>query len=220
MRFHGSRKVWLGLAAAAAVALGTGVAFGSIPDGGTIHGCYNNSNGRLRLTDAQNPKLQACSQKTETPVDWNVEGPAGPAGPQGPKGDTGAAGPAGANGAQGPKGDPGAQGPAGPAGPAGPQGPKGDTGAQGAPGANGFSGYQIVNAAFALDPGTAWNAKPTCPAGKRVVGGGVTQPFDFNTFVLASGPMPDGSGWIAQIENDSSGTETVNAYAICVNATS
>src|SRR4051812_9091798 len=185
MGFHVSRRFWLGLGVSAAVALGTGVAFGSIPDsGGVIHACYNKTNGKLRVTDATNPKLGACLASLESAVDWNQQGPAGPVGATGPKGDTGATGPAGGQGpegetgpagAQGPKGDkgdtgaqgpagvPGAQGPkgdtgaAGPVGATGAQGPKGDTGAQGPKGDAGtgsVDGYQIVEKTIQVAPGT------------------------------------------------------------------
>jgi hypothetical protein len=151
-----SRRIWLVLGAAAAVALATGVAFGAIPDsGGVIHACYNKTNGKVRVTDATNPKLGACVASTETALDWNRQGPQGDPGTQGPtgaKGDPGAQGPAGAPGAKGdtgaagpqgatgPKGDTGATGATGAQGPAGAQGPKGDTGATGPAGAKGDKG--------------------------------------------------------------------------------
>jgi hypothetical protein len=144
-----SRRIWVVLGAAAAVALATGVAFGAIPDsGGVIHGCYNKTNGKLRVADATNPKLGDCVG-SETALDWNkqgVQGPQGVPGAQGPKGDrgdTGAAGPQGIPGAQGPKGDTGATGAAGPQGLKGDKGdtgPKGDTGATGPAGATGAQG--------------------------------------------------------------------------------
>ena len=101
---------------AAALAIGGGLAYATIPGGGVIHGCYLKSGGALRVVDVSTSGCKA----TETSLDWNVEGPAGPAGapgpagPKGDKGDTGAQGPTGA------VGDAGAQGPAGPQGLAGP----------------------------------------------------------------------------------------------------
>jgi len=137
----GSRKLWLGVTAAVALALGTGVAFASIPDsGGVIHACYNKTNGKLRVTDATNPKVGACLASSETELDWNKQGPAGAVGATGPKGDPGATGPKGADGAPGPKGDTGAQGSAGPTGDAGATGPAGADGAQGPKGETGAQG--------------------------------------------------------------------------------
>src|SRR4051812_8005360 len=135
MGFHFvSRRIWLVLGAAAAVALGTGVAFAAIPDsGGVIHACYNKTNGKLRVADATNPKLGSCLASRETALDWNKQGEPGAQGPKGDKGDPGAQGPAGVAGA---KGDTGA------AGPQGATGPKGDTGAAGATGATGATGAQ------------------------------------------------------------------------------
>jgi Collagen triple helix repeat (20 copies) len=84
-----------------------------------------------------------CIRRLETPLQWNVQGPAGPPGPTGPQGEqgtTGGPGPAGPQGDAGPTGPAGADGPAGPAGepgpagPAGPQGPAGATGPAGPPG--------------------------------------------------------------------------------------
>src|SRR5206468_2253196 len=83
-----SRRIWLVLGAAAAVALGTGVAFAAIPDsGGVIHACYNKTNGKLRVADATNPKLGDCLASSETALDWNRQGVQGPQGLKGEKGD-------------------------------------------------------------------------------------------------------------------------------------
>lgn len=96
--------------AAAALLVLAGVAYATIPDGGgVIHGCYAKSGGSLRVIDAS---VTNCS-KSETALDWNIQGQQGPQGPQGQQGATG------------PQGAPGPQGAAGPPGPAGPQGPSG-----------------------------------------------------------------------------------------------
>jgi hypothetical protein len=111
-------KLGLGLAVAVAALVAGSIAWAAIPDGGVIHACYSKTNGKLRLADAQNPKLGSCLA-SEAALDWNQQGPAGVAGAPGAKGDTGA------------QGDPGPQGATGPQGPAGPQGPQGSTGPQG-----------------------------------------------------------------------------------------
>jgi hypothetical protein len=64
-----------------------------------IHGCYQNTNGKLRVIAAD----ETCD-RNETPLPWNQAGVAGPKGDKGDKGDTGPQGQA------GPQGQPGAQG--------------------------------------------------------------------------------------------------------------
>jgi hypothetical protein len=96
--------------ATAALLVVAGVAYATIPDsGGVIHGCYSKSGGSLRVIDAS---VTNCG-KSETALDWNVQGQQGPQGPQGQQGATGPQGPA------GPQGSAGSQGPAGPPGPSG-----------------------------------------------------------------------------------------------------
>jgi hypothetical protein len=56
--------------AALFVALG-GVAFAAIPDSnGTIHGCFKNENGNLRVVDSS-----AGCRASETSIQWNQQGP-------------------------------------------------------------------------------------------------------------------------------------------------
>lgn len=56
--------------AALVVALG-GVAFAAIPDSnGTIHGCFKNNNGDLRVVDSS-----AGCRSNETSIQWNQQGP-------------------------------------------------------------------------------------------------------------------------------------------------
>ncbi|HZS25077.1 MAG TPA: hypothetical protein VFA30_08830 [Gaiellaceae bacterium] len=84
----------LAVAAVALVALGGGIAWAAIPDGGgVIHGCYLKGLGTLRVID---PAKEHCSAALEVPLQWNAQGPQGPQGiqgPPGPKGDAGAPGP-------------------------------------------------------------------------------------------------------------------------------
>lgn len=77
------------------VALGAGIAYGSIPDSsGVIHGCYSKSSstsvppGSLRVIDTG--LGQSCGQNEGT-LSWNQQGVKGATGP---KGATGAPGPA------------------------------------------------------------------------------------------------------------------------------
>jgi hypothetical protein len=77
-------RVWL-IAPAAALAVGGGLAYATIPDSNdVIHGCYAKNNGALRVIDTG----QACTSK-ETALDWNQTGPIGPQGPAGPPGPPG-----------------------------------------------------------------------------------------------------------------------------------
>ena len=138
---------------------------------------------------------------------------AGPAGPEGPAGPTGATGAVGATGPQGP---------VGPTGPTGAQGPIGSTGPTGPQGAPGVSGYQILTGSANsgnLAAGAQLSARAVCPAGTRVLGGGVQQ-----TTQLASGPTvtssyPDTQGsWSAEVRNNltfSLGSVNLVVYAIC-----
>jgi hypothetical protein len=102
-----------------------------------IQACQKNTTGLLRVVAS----ASAC-KPNETPLSWNVQGPAGPAGPPGPTGPAGPAGPpgpkgdTGATGNTGPPGPQGATGNTGPAGPPGPQGPAGPQGPQGPSGAD------------------------------------------------------------------------------------
>ena len=79
------------------------------------------------------------------------------------------------------------QGPAGPAGPAGPQG------------SPGVSGYEVV-AVQQMNTSNTLTVQASCPAGKRVLGGGaeVLGSITVGTSVLRqSGPTPDNAGWKA-----------------------
>jgi hypothetical protein len=76
----------VGLAVAAAVALG------SISDSGTIHGCYANNNGALRVID---PSAGDACKTSETALSWQQQGTPGPTGATGATGATGPAGPSG-----------------------------------------------------------------------------------------------------------------------------
>ena len=76
-----------------------GIAYATIPSGGVISGCYQKSNGTLRVIGT-NPTVGkgACSSG-EQPLNWNQIGLTGATGPTGATGD---AGPTGATGATGP----------------------------------------------------------------------------------------------------------------------
>jgi Collagen triple helix repeat (20 copies) len=152
-------------------------------------------------------------------------GPAGPAGPAGAVGPVGPAGPQGATGAVGPIGPAGPVGAAGPAGAQGPQGPTGPQGPQGPQGVAGVSGYQIVNAQannLNLAYKSVISQTAVCPAGMRVVGGGVLQTTTIALSATVASSYPDTvQSWYAELRNMSGvslGPITITVYAICANA--
>ena len=61
-------------------------------------------------------------------------------------------------------------GPAGPQGPQGPAGPAGEKGAQGAPGVSGYERKFVIAGPF--DSSSPKTGEATCPAGKKLLGGG------------------------------------------------
>jgi hypothetical protein len=154
-----SRTAAYALVAVLVILLGASVTVAAGVVGGVITGCYNVTNGELRVETVTVP----C-RTTEERITWNQVGQQGPqgiqgekgekgdtgetgepgaTGPAGPQGEPGATGPAGATGAQGatgPQGLMGATGPEGAAGPTGPTGATGETGATGAAGATGATG--------------------------------------------------------------------------------
>ena len=96
----GRVKAWAAAGIVVAV-LGTGgaIAMAAIPAAdGTIHACFKNNNGDLRVVD----DAAGSCKNNETAIEWNQRGLQGPPGPPGRPG------------LQGPKGDPGprARGPA------------------------------------------------------------------------------------------------------------
>src|SRR2546428_12472252 len=79
--------LFLCLCAAALVAFATAHAE---PPVNTIQACYNDTNGGLRRVNSA-----ADCRTHETPISWNIAGPAGPQGPAGGQGPGGPQGPAG-----------------------------------------------------------------------------------------------------------------------------
>jgi hypothetical protein len=110
-------------------------------------------------------------------------------------------------------------------------GPPGQDGTNGTNGTNGVSGWEIVKFDFNLPPegdgfvGTAQFVVANCPAGKKVLGGGVTTDDWVNSIVRFSGPNDAGTQWrvIIQRTNDgdspNSGNIGAHVYAICANVT-
>ena len=192
-----------------ALILGSGAAYAAhkitSPDPVTqvIHACYNNNSGTIKLVNTGQP----CHEN-ETAIQWNQTGPAGPTGPQGP------AGPAGPTGPTGP------QGPAGPAGPTGPTGPQGPTGPAGPPG---VSGYEIVEATFDVPAGGFVRNSVSCPAGKKVLGGGAQVvgegSADFHTIIqeatVGTVGAPPTYVFLAAVQNNDTKAHTIGIFATC-----
>src|SRR2546423_13213818 len=94
----------LGFTTLAAVVAAGAVAFADVPDGGTVHACYDKDSGRVRIVDNS-----GCGD-SERKISWSARGPEGPRGEAGPAGAGGGRGrpgparPAGRRGARGPGG--------------------------------------------------------------------------------------------------------------------
>jgi hypothetical protein len=105
-----------------------------------------------------------------------------------------------------------------PAGPVGPQGPAGPAGPAGAPGLSAVERIDTTSVSNSTSPKTA---SLTCPAGKRLIGGGgrvnATSP---NVAIVAAFPDNDNVYRATAREVVATGTAwTVTAFAVCANAT-
>ncbi|MEO6206195.1 MAG: hypothetical protein ABIO67_12575 [Mycobacteriales bacterium] len=181
-----------------AVALAAGAAVAAIPTDNTISGCYNTTNGDLRVVEAS-----AACRNHEQSLAWNQVGPRGPIGPQGVQGIRGDQGVTGEQGVPGQQGFTGAT---------GAKGDRGEPGAQGPQGSTGVAGYQIV-----VGPPARNNAitvaYANCPAGKAVLGGGFNK-IGNDDEILSSNPgSNNGTGyWQVSLKTSQGGT---TAYAVC-----
>jgi hypothetical protein len=114
--------------------------------------------------------------------------------------------------------------PAGPQGPAGPAGPAGPVGPAGPQGPSGVSGLEIVYENTLNDSDTQKSVLATCPAGKKVVGGGgfAWAPgvgvFPDQVAIVAS--FPTGNHWrvVAHEVDAYASAWYLRAYAICAAA--
>jgi hypothetical protein len=146
-------------------------------------------------------------------------GATGLQGPAGAKGQAGANGKDGAQGPQGVPGQPGVEGPTGLFGVLGPQGPDGDTGPQGPSGSSGISGYEkIITTETIGSHGSLVTA--VCTVGKKVLGGGCTNPAgatqnaSTSVEIRAGGPRLNKDGYSC-FATTRGLNESVTAYAIC-----
>lgn len=135
-----------------------------------------------------------------------------------------------------PQGPRGAQGPRGPKGQKGERGQRGEAGPKGATGASGVSGYEVVNQTFegvfiqnsGGFRGLSEVKTVSCPAGKRVIGGGANLGTNAaqngqqrQVTVSLSGPNGAGNAWTVQLFNNSTTIDTsidLQVFAICASA--
>ena len=114
----------------------------------------------------------------------------------------------------------GPQGPQGAAGAQGPQGAKGDKGDQGAPGAAGVSGvsaYDVVSVNATLAASGTSSTTAQCPAGKNVLGGGVSPGLGN---VERSSPTNSNTAWTARVKNTAAVNTSMTVYAVCARVAS
>jgi hypothetical protein len=118
----------------------------------------------------------------------------------------------------GPQGPQGPQGPAGPQGPQGTSGPAGPQGTSGAAGALGVSGYQIVSSPNSIAQGDEEYWFVQCPAGLKVLGGGVwDDAHPHGNVVTGSRPIDDDK-WYVAVVNQTTETADLTAFAMCARA--
>ena len=108
-----------------------------------------------------------------------------------------------------------------PAGPQGPQGPQGPGGPQGPAGTNGVTGHEIVYDTSPTNSDAEKVLTATCPAGKKVVGGGgyaFNLLFPDDVALVASFPY-NGNGWRVVLQETDAYAPAwlARAYAICAN---
>ena len=100
----------------------------------------------------------------------------------------------------------------------GPQGQQGAQGPQGQQGPQGVSGWVMVKFETTVHPDTDLGNSVNCPAGKKVLGGGITKQIIGDSMVMESGPKDDGSGWFVLMDNREDFDEPMTFWAICANA--
>lgn len=169
-----------------------------------ITGCLGPGGSLTKVKIGYDPVHGECPDD-HTEITWTNNG--GATGPVGPQGDPGPAGPQGDPGPAGPKGDPGKD------------GKDGKDGADGADGADGVSGWEIVSqtSTHTTLAGGGFERTATCPAGKKVMGGGgKLNPPEALLLVSDSWPAADDE-WKVQYTNTSilPLTNDVTVYAIC-----
>lgn len=186
------------------VLLGAGGVAYAVTDSNTIQGCYNDTNGSLRVLTS------GTCRNSETAVSWNKTGPQGEMGPAGPQGERGPQGEQGEQGETGPAGPQGEQGEQGPQGETGPTGPQGEQGPQGMMSEVGATTSDFL---FALAPAGQFGSFEVqelwCQDGDEAISGGYSfglQPLTVSESKRIEQTQPGGtvrSGWSFFIANNS-----------------
>jgi hypothetical protein len=100
----------------------------------------------------------------------------------------------------------------------GPAGPPGPPGAAGTGTGTGSAALNLVvaTAAGSVGAGAVTAANATCPAGRRVTGGGARVDTGTDVSVRESYPSSNNTVWTVRVGNDdAAGTATYTAFAIC-----
>ncbi|MFE6848498.1 hypothetical protein [Streptomyces sp. NPDC057686] len=90
------------------------------------------------------------------------------------------------------------------------------------PGQAGFTGYELVSSEPNTFTGIYISTTTVpCPAGKRVLGGGLTVDSGLPSLITlnASGPNPAGTAWVVSFSGDARNNDpvTFHTYATCAN---
>lgn len=94
-------------------------------------------------------------------------------------------------------------------------GPPGATGSAGAPGLDGLASFEYLAPDFTALRNTTTPFTATCPAGKVVVGGGLSS-VSQQIQIVDSHPTDDQTGWSVTVRNNAASDQTVFAWAVCV----
>jgi hypothetical protein len=180
------------LVAGAALALGAGVAYATIPSSnGVIHACYrvadDDRKGNLRVVNDP-----ASCNTNESALQWNQQGPKGDQGPQGIQGERG---------------------------PQGPQGPAGPAGASRVDYV--VEEFTVAHGHIRPEDGTLVGANlrlvtVRCPSGLHAIAGGISLKAGARELeIQQSRPEPGGAGWVLAVYNHALEDRDFSGYAVC-----